>query len=306
MNEISFLNLKKTLYMKTNKYSDLIKFGLSQKTLLSLSESEINVLHKNLIEGEQTKTAPKTKPGTKTPPKTRPSHPGKNPNPGVSPAPAKAKKKEETKEAVTKTSTTTTFDLTNVADAQAANKAMMDKGLNAEINPTTRKMNLTTGEVKEEKKKSKKTEVNPWAVCHSQLGPKKTAKFERCVKQVKKSISEGKNPYAVLLENKILSLVEKYTKPKMKKGELMDLIGKKKMNYPIGKLGSIGVANEDVIDAPTTKPGTKPGTKTPPKTRPSHPGKNPNPGVNPTPKAKSPENVKSDMIKSIMNVINNK
>jgi len=28
--------------------------------------------------------------------------------------------------------------------------------------------------------------VNPWAVCHSSTGPKKSAKFERCVKDVKK------------------------------------------------------------------------------------------------------------------------
>ena len=27
---------------------------------------------------------------------------------------------------------------------------------------------------------------NPWAICHAQLGPKKTEKFERCVKKVKK------------------------------------------------------------------------------------------------------------------------
>ena len=283
--------------MKTNKYSDLINFGLSPKTLMSLSESEINVLHKNIIESEKTKTAP---PKT-APPKTRPSHPGKNPSPGTKPAP-KAKGKQETKEVVSKTSTTYTYDLTNPSDAAAANKEMMNKGLNAEINPATRKMNLTTGEVKEGKKKSKKSKVNPWAVCHAQLGPKKNAKFEKCVMSVKKSISEGKDPYAVLLENKILSLVEKYVKPKMKKGELMDVIGKKKMNLPIGKLGSIGVANEDVMDAPVTKPETKPGTKTPPKTRPSHPGRNPNPNVNPAPKAKSPENVKTDMISAIMNI----
>ena len=29
--------------------------------------------------------------------------------------------------------------------------------------------------------------VNPWAVCHSQLGPEKNGKFERCVQDVKKT-----------------------------------------------------------------------------------------------------------------------
>lgn len=27
--------------------------------------------------------------------------------------------------------------------------------------------------------------VNPWAVCHATTGPKKSAKFERCVQDVK-------------------------------------------------------------------------------------------------------------------------
>ena len=40
--------------MKTNKYADLIRFGLTQKTLMTLSESSINSLHKNLIEGKKT------------------------------------------------------------------------------------------------------------------------------------------------------------------------------------------------------------------------------------------------------------
>lgn len=31
-----------------------------------------------------------------------------------------------------------------------------------------------------------KKKVNPWAICHSSTGPKKTAKFERCVMDVKK------------------------------------------------------------------------------------------------------------------------
>ena len=284
--------------MKTNKYSDLINFGLSPKTLMSLSESEINVLHKNIIESEKTKTAP---PKT-APPKTRPSHPGKNPSPGIKTAP-KAKRKEEANEVQNFVTSGAKYSPTEVASMK--NKGESFPPGTVTFNPDGSVVVTKEGEMTESKKKSKKSKkskVNPWAVCHAQLGPKKNAKFEKCVMSVKKSISEGKDPYAVLLENKILSLVEKYVRPKMKKGELMDLIGKKKMNLPIGKLGSIGVANEDVMDAPVTKPGTKPGTKTPPKTRPSHPGRNPNPNVNPAPKAKSPENVKTDMISAIMNI----
>ena len=32
-----------------------------------------------------------------------------------------------------------------------------------------------------------KSNNNPWAICHSSTGPKKTKKFERCVKSVKKA-----------------------------------------------------------------------------------------------------------------------
>lgn len=35
--------------------------------------------------------------------------------------------------------------------------------------------------------KKKYKAVNPWAVCHSQLGPEKDEKFERCVQDVKKT-----------------------------------------------------------------------------------------------------------------------
>jgi hypothetical protein len=34
-------------------------------------------------------------------------------------------------------------------------------------------------------KVSEEQEVNPWAVCHSSVGPKKSSVFERCVKKVK-------------------------------------------------------------------------------------------------------------------------
>jgi hypothetical protein len=71
------------------------------------------------------------------------------------------------------------------------------------------------------------------------------------------------NEFALILENKILSLVEKHIQPKMKKGDLMNLIGKRSIQKPIATLGSIDVT-EDTAPAPTkptTKPTTKPGTK---------------------------------------------
>jgi hypothetical protein len=230
--------------MKTNKYADLLRFGLTQKTLLTLSESTINTLHKNLIE-------------------------------------SKKETKEETKQTVVQS----TYDTSNNADQQK----LAQKGI--KIDPVTKKITLNQG--KEEKKnekiiqdgevsENKKVQkINPWAICHKQLGPKKTPKFERCVMAIKQSVKEGKNPFSVILENKILSLVEKHIKPKMKKGDLMDLISKKSMKTPITTLGSIDVT-ENTKEAPT-KPTTKPGTKTPPKPDKDSPYK---PKTAPAPKAR--------------------
>lgn len=248
--------------MKNNKLNDLLKLGISKKSLLSLKESDINILHKNLISEKKKEANEQTPPG------------------------------------VTKKSVSTdVYQINPGAEMAVGDMLVKNVGGKAEV---MAKKGTTESEMVEEKKKKK--QVNPWAVCHAQLGPKKTAKFERCVKGVKKSIEEGKDPFEVILENKILSLVEKHVKPKMKKGDLINLIGKKKMNLPIGKLSSIGAMTEDTETAPA-EPKTKPGTKTPPKTRPSHPGKNPNPNVKPAPKAKNSERVKNDMISAIMNII---
>ena len=223
--------------MKTNKYADLVKFGLKPKTLMSLNESEINRLHKNLIENKKRVT------------------------------------KEETKQTVVQS----TYDTSNADDQ----KKLAQKGV--KVDPTTKKITLNNGsksvpkndvikdgEMKESKsKKDDYGKINPWRICHSQLGPKKTPKFERCVKAIKQSMNEGKNIFSVILENKILSLVEKHLNPKMTKGELMSLLGKK-----------IVIENTKEKEAPVKDPGTK----TPAKPKTKDPFR-PEPHKQPKPKA---------------------
>jgi hypothetical protein len=249
--------------MKTNKYADLIKFGLSQKTLMSLTESSINVLHKNLIEGKKD-ICPKC---------------------GMKDCKCNHSKKKETKEEVKTQVTNITFDPSNQSDQQK----LAQKGIH--VDPTTKKLTMTTspgGDITEDGKKSKTKKnkydkINPWRICHSQVGPKKTPKFERCVRAVKQSIGEGKNPFSVLLEEKILSLLETHLRPKMTKGELMDLLGKKTMKTPIGRLNSIGGSvseNTKEKEAPVKNPGTK----TPSKPKTKDPFK-PEPHKQPKPKA---------------------
>lgn len=132
----------------------------------------------------------------------------------------------------------------------------------------------------------KKSDNNPWAICHSQLGPERNSKFERCVKSVKKNIDEGKSPMTFFIEEEIVSLVERTIRPRMTKSDLMTMISE----------------NNPAVAPPKTKPTVKPG----PRTRPAHPGKNPNPKENPAPKAKKDklEAAKSEILKAIQDILN--
>ena len=153
-----------------------------------------------------------------------------------------------------------------------------------------------TGEFSEEKKKGK---YNPWAVCTAQMGKEfgttkrsdwskaDLRKYERCVKDVKESIKEGKNPVSLFVEQKITQIVEKHLSPSITKKELLKFLSEAPATAP---------------SKPTTAP-TKPTTK--PGTRPSSPGKNPFPKEHPAPKANrpSPEVAKKKVIDVIMNLI---
>ena len=185
------------------------------------------------------------------------------------------------------------------------------------------------GEIGEGKKKSKKSEPNPWAICHSQVGPKKTRKFERCVQAVKKSLKEGKNPVSLFLENEIMRIVEKHIPPRISKGDLLQYLSEDTETKPKTKPTTKPTTKpkpkspghnpnpgenpapkakkemgEDTETAPS-KPKTKPTTKPTPKPRPKSPGHNPNPGENPAPKAISPEKAKNEVINAIMKILDN-
>ena len=114
---------------------------------------------------------------------------------------------------------------------------------------------------------------------------KETNKYERCVKDVKKSLKEGKNPVSLFLEEKIMKLVEKHIPPRITKKDLINYLSEDTTTAP----------SKPKTD-PTTKPGTRP--------KPKHPGQNPNPGENPAPKAAvSPEKAKEEVIDLIINLL---
>jgi hypothetical protein len=170
-----------------------------------------------------------------------------------------------------------------------------------------------------------KRKPNAYAICHSQVGPKRTRKFERCVKSVEKQLEEGKNPVSLFIESEIIKIVERNVLPRITKGDLMKYLSE--ANSPLtapakpttkpdtkpgtrpshpGKNPRPGEEIAPKAAEPTTapsKPITKPGTK--PTTRPSHPGKNPRPGEEIAPKAGkiSPEDAKQEVIDVILNLL---
>ena len=239
--------------MKVNKKAlELIDKGLSSKTVSKLTESQINVLHKKLFVEETmvSKTDAETISKLKSEKK---------------PFQVYEKELEEEEEV--------TLDPNKDTETQDPHQIgpSSDDGFGDE----------TDGMGMMEEKDG----PNPWAICHSQVGPKKSRKWERCVREVKKQLKEGKNPVSLFLETQIEKIVEKHIPPRITKGDLMKVI-----------------SESEPTTAPT-KPKTKP--KTNPTKRPSHPGKNPNPGENPAPKAKkvSPEQAKDKVIDVIMNLL---
>jgi hypothetical protein len=145
--------------------------------------------------------------------------------------------------------------------------------------------------------KKKKSKYNPWAICTSSVGRKNKDKFERCVKDVKRNVREGKNPYQVIVEMSLEKMVEKHVSPRMTKGDLLKTLSEQGIiRRPMTNM-SIGFV-ENKMDKPTKKsytstvkeqgtktapPVVKPGTKEKPKT--SDPFKNPK--HQPKPKAKA-------------------
>ena len=128
------------------------------------------------------------------------------------------------------------------------------------------------------------------SICHSQVGPKKSRKWERCVREIKKQLGEGKNPVSLFLENEIMRIVEKNIPPRITKGDLVKYLSE----------AGPATAPSKPKTSPTTKPG-KPATRP----RPSHPGKNPNPGEKESPKAQkiSAEKAKDEVIDVIMQLL---
>ncbi len=272
--------------MKINKKAlELIDKGLSAKTVGKMTESQIAVLHSKLmIEAvtQQTTTSyniptSDLEKGTAVPapPAGKKMVIQKTPT-GIKATPMEEMTEDETDDVTDQNAlgATALQDLTGQEAPHDANDMAPD-GMDDDSDDNRKMMGMS---------EEKKNKPNPWAICHSQVGPKKTRKFERCVKSVKKQLEEGKNPVSLFLETEIMKIVERNLLPRITKGDLLKYL------------------SEAPTEAPT-KPITKPDTK--PTTRPSHPGKNPRPGEQIDPKAGriSPEDAKQEVIDVILNLL---
>lgn len=268
--------------MKTNiKALELIEKGLSSKTVSKLTESQINVLHSKLV--SEVTMVSKTDTSTINTLKSQ-----------KKPFEVYEKDLEEQDDFELDADQAYTGQQGSHDEYQAA-----DDGMDDDTSPENKDRKMVG--MSEGKKKSKKDDDNPWAICTAQLGKefgtrerslwsaKENNKYERCVKDVKKSLKEGKNPLSLFLEGEITKIVERNLPPQITKADLMKYL-----------------TEAEPTTAPT-KPVTKPDTKPTTRPKPKHPGQNPNPGEKESPRAKgpkvSPEQAKDKVIDVIMNLL---
>jgi hypothetical protein len=259
--------------MKINiKALELIEKGLSSKTVSKLDESQISTLHAKLL-GEQVEEIPTKKSykvgqeGGNLPPSPKGYNVKKTQTGDVVATPNESELEEDVEVTTDPNKETETQDPKQVGPSS-------DDGFGDE----TDGMGMF---------ESKST---PQSICHSQVGPKKSRKWERCVKEVKKQLGEGKNPVSLFIENQIMKIVEKNLPPRITKGDLVKYLSEAEPAVAPTK--------------PKTRPSTKPSERP---QKPAHPLKNPNPGEKPAPKAKKikPEEAKDEVIDTIMKILKN-
>jgi len=281
--------------MKINRKAlKLIDKGLSSKTISKLTESQIDTLYSRMI-SEQTMVS-KTDTATINKLKT-----------DKKPFQVYEKELEEDDDFDLDADQTYTGQQGSHDEYQAA-----DDGMDDDTSPENHDSKMIG--MSEEKD----NQPNPWAICHAQVGPKKTRKFERCVMSVKKQLKEGKNPVSLFLETQIEKIVEKHIPPRITKSDLLKIVKESTKGSEPSKPGIAPTypkpgptkkqdTKEQATAPAPAKPATEPTTRpsTTPKEKPFSPGKNPAPAVKPAPKAGkiSPETAKEKVIDIIMNIL---
>jgi hypothetical protein len=269
--------------MRTKKISFLMENGLPSKFLINLSDKQVDNLYKKYLEEQpqpivKTKTVKQIEVPTGSETSVGGISVANKAGKTVVTTTAEGEMKEDDTVEKDPFQTTSTQDKRQVGPSDYGNNPTKDSEMDAD--------DADGMDILENKKKSK---YNPWAVCTSQMGKEfgttersdwskpQMAKYERCVKDVKKSIKEGKDPYESLLESHIIKLVNKHV------NENMQLVSFKKLDKPVGKMYTSKKSNPMEAAEPAVKPRTAP-----PKTKPGVKPSKPNPYQPPkeTPKEK--------------------
>ena len=209
--------------MKNNKIKQLMERGLSHKLLSTMNEGQINQLHKMMV-GEQVKGSVMLKKGI---------DPQEYIDKGINVTVIEKELEEDA-------------DLDDSAekdsnyDPYAGNSVGNDDGPSSDdgFGGGNDGMGMM-----EEKDSSK-----AFAICHSQVGPKKSRKWERCVREIKKQLKEGKNPYLPIMEAALAKMVEKHISPKMTKSELINTLSEQGIITRPFKNSMIGFVDETKMD----------------------------------------------------------
>jgi hypothetical protein len=220
--------------MKNNKIKQLMERGLSHKLLSTMNEGQINQLHKMMV-GEQVKGAVVVKKDTDLDPLKIKKYTDSGINVTVT-----EKELEEDADLDDSTEKSSGFD------PYAGNSVGNDDGPSSDDG-------FGGGDDGMGMMEEKKDGPNPWAICHSQVGPKKSRKWERCVREIKKQIKEGKNPYLPIMEAALAKMVEKHISPKMTKSELLNTLSEQGIISRPFKNSMLGFVGNDELDKPVEK-----------------------------------------------------
>jgi hypothetical protein len=214
--------------MKNNKIKQLMERGLSHKLLSTMNEGQINQLPKMMV-GEQVKGAVVVKKGTD---------------------PTEIKTMTDNGLNVkVETEMTEDADLDDSTEKESGFDPFAGNSVGNDDGPSRNAKAYDGMGMMEEKKDG----PNPYSICHSQVGPKKSRKWERCVREIKKQIKEGKNPYLPIMEAALAKMVERHISPKMTKSELINTLSEQGIISRPFKNSMMGFVGHDELDKPVEK-----------------------------------------------------
>jgi hypothetical protein len=227
--------------MKNNKIKQLMERGLSHKLLSTMNEGQINQLHKMMV-GEQVQEMP-----------TKKSY-QVGPDGGNLPAAPKGYnvKKTTTGDVIAtpnESELEEDADLDDSTEKSSGFDPFAGNSVGNDDGPSRNAKAYDGMGMMEEKKDG----PNPYSICHSQVGPKKSRKWERCVREIKKQIEEGKNPYLPIMEAALAKMVERHISPKMTKSELINTLSEQGIISRPFKNSMMGFVGHDELDKPVEK-----------------------------------------------------